>query len=164
MKSIRYQGDVQVVPLLIKEGAVNDESNFVKVNNAHWVTFLIAWGDADTAVTFQLEASSANSTNASSQIVAMNHFRVSGAASAGSDTWSAWSDTANDSTGIITMTATTDQGKLYQIELDPRTLPDGLNYVHVVTAATSYNSPTPAEAIIAILETRYSQDIPLSST
>ncbi len=164
MKDLRYQSGLDVIPLLIKEGTVNDESNFVKVGNSHWVTFLVAFGDADTDITITLEASSANSTNASSQQVAMTHFRVSGAASAGSDTWGAWSDTANDSTGQITLTATTDTGKLVQIELDPRTLPDGLNYVHVRFAATSFNAPTPAEAVIAFLEPRYSQDIHVSST
>jgi len=164
MKDLRYQAGYSVVPLLIKEGAVNDESNFVDVSNANWVTFLVAFGDADTAIVIALEASSANSTNATSQVVAMTHFRLSGAASAGSDTWGAWSDTANDSTGQISLTAATDTGKLIQIELDPRTLPAGLNYVHVTTAATSYNAPTPAEAIIAFVESKWTQDIPLSTT
>lgn len=155
MKGMRYQADYKVTPLLITEGAVGDESLWVKADA--WVTLLVAFGDVDTAVTVQVEASSANSTNASSKVVAISHFNLSGAAdtATASDTWAGWSDTANDTTGVITLAASTDSKKLLQLEIDPATLPEGLNYIHVVTSATSYNSPTPAMAVIALKEHRY---------
>lgn len=160
MKSVRYGEEVQIVPLLIKEGAVADASIYVKVSGASWVTIMVAFGDADTAVTITVESSSAGSSNASELAIPFT-YRLSGAASAGSDTWAATATA--DSTGFA-LTAATDTGKLTLIELDPRTLPDGHNYLRVVTAATSYNSPTPAEAIVAFIETAYSQDDHLSST
>lgn len=156
MKDLRYFNGIKVTPLLITEGAVGDESTFVKVTG-NWLSLSVAIGDVDTAITVQVEASSANSTNASSKIVAISHFNLSGTAdtATASDTWAGWSDTANDTTGVITLAATTDSKKLLWLEIDPRTLPEGLNYVHVVTSATSYNSPTPAMAIVAYQEARY---------
>ena len=160
MKAPRFGEDVQVVPLLIAEGAVNDASNYVKVNNAHWVTFLVAWGDADTAITITVESSSVGSSNASETAIPFL-YRLSGAASAGSDTWGA--STSATSTGVA-LTATTDTGKCLLIEIDPRSLADNHNYLRVQTAATSYNSPTPAEVVVAFLQSRYLQHDPLSST
>ena len=160
MNETRFGEGVQIVPLLVKEGAVNDASAYVKVNNAHWVTLMVAFGDADTAITITVESSSAGSSNASETTIPFV-YRLSGAASAGSDTWSAV--TTADSTGFA-LTAATDTGKVALIEIDPRSLADAHNYLRVVTAATSYNAPTPAEAIVAFLNTRYAQLLPLSST
>lgn len=151
----------QFVPLLIAESSAGTVgSNYVKVNNAQWVTFLLAWGDADTAVVVTVEASSANSSNASETTLAFT-YRLSGAASAGSDTWTA--STTAATTGF-SLTATTDTGKLAMIEIDPSEITEGQNYLRVVTTTTSFNSPTPATAIVAVLRPRYPQIEHVSST
>lgn len=150
----------KIVPALIAEGAVGDASVYVKVSNAQWVSFLVAIGDADTAITITVESSSANSSNASETTLPFT-YRLSGAASAGSDTWSA---SATAATTGFAFTATTDTGKLAIIELDPSDITEGHNYLRVVTAATSYNSPTPATVVIAMLKPRYAQIDHISST
>ena len=61
-------------------------SNYVKVSNAQWITFLVLIGDADTTIHLTVESSSANSSNASEAQVGFK-YRLSGAASAGSDTY-----------------------------------------------------------------------------
>jgi len=161
MYKFRHGEGVQVVPLLVAEGAVNDASAYVKVSNAHWCTLILAFGDCDTAIGITVESSSANSSNASETAIPFA-YRLSGAASAGSDTWGAL--TTVDSTGF-SLTATTDTGKVALIEINPAELGSAEHcYIRLQTAATSYNSPTPAEVVIAVLEPRYPQVEPLSST
>ena len=159
MKDFKFGEGYTVIPLVIQEGAVNLESNFIDVGGGHWVTFLLAFGDCDTAITVTVEAASAAATTSGETIGF--YYRLSGAVSAGSDTWGAI--TSADSAGF-SLTATTDTGKLTMIEVDPSTLPAGKNFVHVNTAATSYNSPTPAHVVIAVLDARYSQNVHPSST
>ena len=156
---IRYGEGVQVVPLLAVEATANDHSYYVHCKNAHHVTFLVGVGTCDTATTITvLEASSAATTSA--QAIPF-HYRLSGACSAGSDTWSAV--TSCDSTGFA-LTATTDNGKFILIDIDPSDLTDGDHYLYVKTAATAY-STAGALTCVAFLEgSRYSQLNPMSST
>ena len=159
MKDFKFGEGYTVVPLVIQEGTVNLESNFVDVGTAHWCSFLLAFGDCDTAIGVTVEAASAAATTSGEAIGF--YYRLSGAVSAGSDTWGAI--TTCDSSGF-SLTAATDTGKLTLIEVDPASLPAGKNFVHVATAATSYNSPTPAHVVIAVLDSRYSQNVHVSTT
>ena len=159
---VRFGENYTVVPLMIIEAATTGyQSNYVKVNNTHWVTFLVCSGDADTALIFTVESSSANVSNASETTIPFL-FRKSGAASAGSDTWSAI--TSADSTGH-TFTEATDVGKMLIIDINPNDLADGHNYLRVCMAATSINVATMvATSVVAVLESRYSQKEHLSTT
>lgn len=156
---IRYGENVQIVPLLAVEATANDKSYYFHTKNAHHVSILIGVGTCDTATTITvLEASSAATTSA--QAIPF-HYRLSGAVSAGSDTWGAV--TSATSTGFA-LTATTDNGKFVLIDIDPSDLTDGDHYLYVLTAATNY-STAGALTMCAFLEgPRYSQLNPMSST
>ena len=153
---------LEFVPLMIIEAsATGYASNYVKVNNTHWVTFLVCTGDADTALIFTVESSSANASNASETTIPFL-YRKSGAASAGSDTWSAI--TTADSTGH-TFTEATDTGKMLIIDINPADLAAGHNYLRVCMAATAIAVATMvASSVVAVLQPRYPQAEHVSST
>jgi hypothetical protein len=121
----------------------------------------VALGDCDTAITITVESCATNDTATATNTAINFAYKLSGAASAGSDTWAAL--TTCDSAGFA-FTATTDTGKLALIEVNPADMVAGDYYLRVQTAATSYNSPTPATVVIAALQPRYNQVEPLSST
>lgn len=147
--------------MIIEASATGYLSNYVKVNNSHWVTLLVCTGDADTAMIYTVESSSANASNASETTIPFL-YRKSGAASAGSDTWSAI--TTADSTGH-TLTEATDTGKMLIIDINPMDLAEGHNYLRVVLTTTSINVATMvAASCVAVLESRYPQQEHLSST
>lgn len=157
MNDIRFGMNEQVIPLVspIDLVATDSASPFVKVSNAHWLTFLAFFGTVtgDTC-DMTVEASTANSSG--SEITVPYRYRLS--AAVGADTWGA--TTTADSTGVG-VTAT-DDDKILQIEVDPAENPD-YNYYRVV--ATTGGSMTACEyALIGILKPRYGQLNMLSST
>ena len=160
--SARFSEGLGIVPLMIIEAsATGFQSNYIKVNNTHWVSFLVCCGDADTAMIYTVESSSANGSNAS-EIAIPFLFRKSGAASAGSDTWSAI--TTADSTGH-TFTEATDTGKMLVIDINPMDLAEGHNYLRVVLTTTAIAVATMvASSVVAIYEPRYPQAEHLSTT
>lgn len=159
--SIKLSEEYNPVLLLQAEHVVDTRSNYIKVSNAQWITFLVCIGDADTTIHITLESSSANSSNASEAQVGFK-YTVSGAASAGSDTYTgqAW---ASSDVGLD-FTEATDTGKMAIIDVDPSTLTEGHNYMRVCFDADSYNGVTPAVTAIAILKPRYAMKEHLSST
>ena len=152
MNGIRFGENMLVRPLYSGLGASADETAWVDVSKAQWVTFYII-GQADTATTLHIEASSAASTNASCEDIAF-WYRVSGtmstaAAGMGADTWGAI--TTADSAGFSYT-----NGALL-LDVDPAVLPvlnANFRYLHIrFDAVTSYVA-TPPWGITAFLEPR----------
>jgi len=152
MNGIRFAQNMIVRPLYSGLGASADETSWVDVSKAQWVTFYIT-GAADTATTLHIEASSAASTNASCEDIPF-WYRVSGAvttaaAGLGADTWGAI--TTADSAGFANTT-----GALL-LDVDPAVLPvlnNNFRYLHVrFDAVTSYVA-TPPWGITAFIEPR----------
>ena len=152
MNGIRFGENMLVRPLYSGLGASADETAWIDVSKAQWVTFLIT-GQCDTATTFSVEASSASSTNASCENVAF-WYRVSGAITTagsglGADTWSAI--TTADSAGAAYTTGAV------LIDVDPSMLPvlnANFRYLHIQFAAVGSYVATPAWGVTAFLEPR----------
>jgi len=155
---IRFgQGNLKIVPLACAYNTTATASNFVKINNAHWVTFGINWGAVDTAVTITVEECTSNDSTTSSPLAIPFKYRLSGAI--GSDTWGAV--TTSDSAGLA-LVASTNNNQLMLIDIDPADLTSGYNYLRVAIG-TATNSTIPL-AVNAFLESRYPQADHLSSS
>ena len=156
MNGFRYGEGVQIVPLLCEAVSASFASSYVKISNANWLTLLVAVGTCDTATTLTVEASTAVSTTGAYTIPFQ--YRLSGAIN--SDTWSAI--TTCDSAGFA-LVASTDSSKVVLIDIDPSSLDDGYNYIHLIGTATNYSTAM-ATTVIAMLEARYKQLNPISSS
>lgn len=159
MKDMRFGQNLRVVPLLIAESAGGvTESQYVNLSKSHWCSLLVGIGDVDSATTITIEQSSASDTTSATELAFF--YRLSGAASAGSDTWGDITSAAT--TGYAW--AATDIGKFMQIEIDPRSMTAGKPYVHVLLSQTSVSGVTPAISVVAFLESRYNQYHDISDT
>jgi len=157
----RYGMQEQIIPLISPVDITNTDVNspFVKVSNAHWLRFLVPFGTitGDTC-TVTVAESTANSTSGGATEVAVPFtYRLSGAV--GVDTWGAV--TTADSGGLL-VTAS-DDDKILAIDIDPRTLDDGYNYVRV-QLVTGGSMSACEVAAVAIVHPRYAQLDNVSST
>lgn len=151
---IRFAEKLKVLPIL----GVNDiaattvASQYVDLKAAHWVTFLVSFGDiTNVSATVTVEASTAASSNATEAAIPFT-YRLS-------------SPVATDSMGAITAAtssgvalATTDDNSLLVIDVDPAALNTnpGADYrfLRLVVAASTANTVTDVGAV-AIFEPRY---------
>lgn len=157
----RYGMTEQIVPLIspVDIVATDVTSPFVKVSNAHWVRFILPFGTVtgDTC-DVTVEESTAQDTSAGGTEIAVPFvYRLS--AAVGGDSWGAV--TTADSAGIG-ITAD-DDDKILAIDVDPRTLDDGYNWLRV-KLVTGGSMSACEVAAIAILNPRYAQLDNVSST
>jgi len=157
MNDLRYGMNSQIVPLIspLDTAASALASPFVKLSNAHRCTFLVSFGTI-TGDSVDVTVEAATAAASGTEIAVPFVYRLSGAV--GSDTWSAV--TTADSGGVAA--AATDDDKILLIDYDPATNAD-YNYVRLV--ATPGSSASAVEiAVMAVLEPRYGQLDPVSST
>jgi hypothetical protein len=170
---IRFTEKLQVVPLRAPISSSDGfNSAFVKVQNNHWITFLVQWGALDNGTTSEMTfrpfstTNVAGSTNAADVGLPFSYRLMAGAI--GSDEWGAI--TAVSSTGGYVLTQRrTQTNRALLIDVDPSVIP-GLdaNATHVyLSCANNADAATDAamiHSIVAILEPRYPQNVNLSST
>jgi hypothetical protein len=159
MNGVKYGEGLQIVNLHMGTSTGTQVTKYVKVDNAHHVTFLVGMGTVDTATTITVRETSA-ATTVSAEAIAF-WYRLSGAASAdNTDTWGAL--TSATTTGVA-YTATTDTGKFLLIDIDPDDLTEGDHYLSLLFSATNY-SAAPEISVVAFLEPRYGGATHPSST
>jgi len=163
---VRFNAKHQAVGLLspvdITENATG--SNFVKISNTHWVTFLVFFGTiTGDSITLTVESSTGNSTAAGDTAIAAR-YRLSGAV--GSDSWGA--NTAFSSAGILFSSVAGDgEDSIVMIDVDPDAVQAAdadANYLRVLVTPGSSSVTACEVSVIAILEPRYPATAPLSSS
>jgi len=152
-------------PVAITTSAI--ASDYVKVRDAHWATFLVsfgAFGSSDDTDVYQLtvECSTANTSNATEQAVAFQ-YRLTGAV--GTDTMGTIGTAT--STGLE-VKPETDENKTVLIEVNPDILPaalaDGIYLRVVCTPPASDTDATGVMGIVSVLEPRYPGNSMASAT
>lgn len=161
----RFTEKYQIVPLINPESATDqsNESAFVALKNAQWVTFLLQLGTlaTDSGDSIQLTVCSAtgNTTNANDTAIAFK-YRLSSAV--GTDAWGAI--TAATSTGL-NLESTDYIGESLLIDVDPAAIPaadsDAL-YVYLDIATTTITGGY--ISAVAFIEPRYPQNSNLTSS
>jgi len=159
MNAIRYGQGLKVTPLYAEEVTAAFASKFIKVSNAHWLTFLVNWGAIDTATTITVEQATASASTSSTPLAIKFWYRLLPAVGTDGTTISSASYCA--STGKA-LTASTDDNKAMIIDVDPATLSDGYKYVRVV--GTNTNCAAAAFTVTGLLEQRYCKNEPLGSS
>jgi len=135
--------------------ATDVDSAWVKVSNAHHVTFVVSLGTI-TGDTLNITIECATEQASTSAITSECFYRYTAAVA--SDTYEAF--TSADTLGV-TVTAS-DDDKLLLIEYSPSWYPD---YQYVRLALVTGGSMSVCEAsALAVLEQRYPQNIALSAT
>lgn len=158
----RYGVQEQLIPYIAPVDTTTSAATgaFVKVSNAHWLQFRLQFGNInDTTGVVTVEEYTANSTSgASTDALAIPFtYRLSGVV--GDDTWGAV--TTSDSGGY-TVGATADN-MLLIIDIDPRSLTDGYDYVRMVVTPSGTQTNMLIAATAALLP-RYAQLDNLSTT
>lgn len=115
---LRYGHGINIMPVLapVDQGAAGtDNTAYVDLAEANWVTFLVMMGamtsDATDTVTFLVDASTDGSTTG--EAVAFK-YRLSSAVAV--NTWGAITDGSSDGSAII---GATDDNKAILIDVDP---------------------------------------------
>ena len=157
MKGIRYAEGLKVLPVLAPVDTTTSavSSGEVWLREAHWVTFLVNFGnftsDSTDVVVITVESSTGNSTASTDEAIAFS-YRLSAAV----DTDSMGAITAATSDGV-TLGATSDDSKCLIIDVDPAyvTAHDtDAQYVRVV-ATPSGSVGALLLSAIAVIEPRY---------
>lgn len=171
MKGIRFAEGLQVFPVKAPAATTADtESAWVKLENAHWVSFLVQWGDmAESTDSFNVAVKSTTSatsgtTNANDYALPFK-YRLS--AAAGEDNWGDIT-AVTTATAYATITAASDNMALI-IDVDPSDVAShdsDAEYIYVdidanAAAATDTNY---ALSVVAFIEQRYPQNENLSSS
>jgi hypothetical protein len=159
MDAIRFGQGLKVTPLYAEEATAAFASKFIRVDRAHWLTFLVNWGAIDTAVTITVEQATASATTSSVPATIKFWYRLLPAVGTDDTTISSASYCA--STGKA-LTASTDNNKAMIIDVDPATLSDTYKYVRVVGTLT--NCAAAAFTVTGLLEQRYSKAEPVGSS
>ena len=158
MQSLRYGQNTHIIPVFAPlDLAANDmTTTHIKVTNALRVTYLVGFGViTDDTATLSVEASSAASTTSSVKIPFT--YRLTG-------------DTASDTSGAVTtcdtdgvlITASYDN-MLMTVDVNMSDVPDTASYV-ALTVVTESSMSACVVGAVALVETRYGQLNPLSTT
>lgn len=168
MKDVRLISNENIIPL---RAPVDDAGTayalpYIDLKNALHCTLFVWFGvisaaSVDQPVIVTVEASTAAASNATEVAIAFK-YRKSGAV--GANTWGAI--TSATSTGITV--ATTDDGFLYAIDIDPAALPaahgqDDARFIRGVIGIDAGGTVT-LNAAWAVVEPRYPQLTHLSAT
>lgn len=160
----KFVENLQVLPLQVPAAFTSDatvtNSAYVKINRAHWVSFVIPVGlfgttAATDTVKFQLQCSTAGSSNAT-EIEVPFRYRLSNILNTGG--WGAITTaTASNGVSLTGVAATGGGNRVLVLELDPATLPalqpDGL-FVRVVQTFST-NAAGVIGGIQAVIEPRF---------
>lgn len=161
--AMRFAEELKTAMLLAPIAITNTakQSNYIKVDKAHWASFLVSFGafsssDDTTTVGVTVECSTAGSSNATETAIAFK-YRLCNAV--GSDTWG--TITATTSTTGVEIRNESDENKVMLIDVDPSALdaaqPDGL-YLRVVATPGATGAASDVVGVVAvhaILEPRY---------
>jgi hypothetical protein len=136
-------------------------TQFVNMENAHWITFAVAFGTiTGDSVTVTVEVSTGTSTAAGDTVIPAQ-YRLSGAVAA--DSWGAV--TALTTAGVII--GASDDDKLLLIDVDPATIPaldaDATYIRCLITPGSTSVTALEVQANV-MLEPRYPQLDNLTST
>jgi hypothetical protein len=168
---IRYAQGLQVVPLRAPAVTTADaESAWVKLENLHWMTFLIQWGEmAESTDSFNIAVKSTTSatsgtTNANDYALPFS-YRLSSAV--GTDDWGDIT-AVSTATGYATVTAASDNMMMI-VDVDPAVIPAhdsdaAYVYVDIDCLAAESTDTNYALDIIGVFEPRYPQNEQLSSS
>lgn len=161
----RFTEKVQIVPLIAPESATDqsNESAFVALKNAQWVSFLLQVGtlatDSGDSMTVTVVTGATNSTGAADTAIPFK-YRLSSAV--GTDSWGAITE---GTTAGVSLEATTDNSKAMLIDVDPASIPaldaDAL-YVYLNLATTTLTGGY--ISAVAFIEPRYPQNSNLTSS
>jgi len=162
---IRYAEKLQIIPILIPDAttSADDESAHVKIQNAHWISFLLNWSSmtsdsTDTAAVFVYTSTDASTTSAVAQ-----PFKYRLCEAVGGDTWGAITDATAAAGASITAT---DDNKALLIDVHPPSLyaldPDA-KFVHLLINGSGMVT-NPAFGGFCFLEPRYPQNANLVTT
>jgi hypothetical protein len=146
---------IHVVPLTAPVSITSaNNSDVVGLKEYHAAKILVPVGAlaVDLAVTV---AECSDTTPSASTAIA---FRYRKSAAVGTDLMGSWA--AATSSGV-TLTATTDNGKMLEILIEGSELTDGYPYLRVVLTPASGSACL--VAVVAVLEPRYAQAIPVSA-
>lgn len=164
-KDVRLAFGENIVPLKapVDSAGTAFASPFVDLKNALHCTFLVYFGvvtatSADQSITMTVEASTAASSG--SEVAVAFKYRLSGAT--GANTWGAITSATSSGMSI----ATTDDGKMLLIDIDPADLERQLadaRYVRYVVGIDAGGTVT-LNSGAAILEPRFAQLTHLSAT
>jgi hypothetical protein len=168
MKDVRLISVENVVPLLapVDSAGTAYALPYIDLKNALHCTIFIFFGvvtatSVDQPVIVTVEASTAAASNATEVAIA---FKYRKAGAVGANTWGAI--TTATASGITV--ATTDDGFLYAIDIDPAALPaahgqDDARFIRGVVGIDAGGTVT-LNAAWAVVETRYPQLTHLSTT
>lgn len=160
---IRFGEKLQVVPLLspvdITETATS--SNFVKLNNAHWVSFLVFFGTiTGDSVDVYVEASTTGADSDTETAIPFR-YRLSGVV--GTDTLGAITSGSSAGLGI----AAGDDDKLLLIDVDPASIQSHLtaaDFLRVRIVPGSSSVSACEVSVVGVIEPRYPSNAQLSSS
>ena len=169
-RSIRFAEGLQVVPLLTPGAFTADnESAHVKLENFHWLTFLIQYAAMTVNTTDSFAISVKSTTNAAGSTATGDYalpFWYREYTAIATDYWGTIT-AVTTATGSVTITGDTDGGALL-IDVDPAVIPghdaDATHLyldIDVTGAATDITWPI---SISGIFEPRYPQAYQKSST
>ena len=161
--AMKFAEELKTMTLLapVAIGASVVQSAYVKVNQAHWASFIVpvgAFSSSNDTCTVQLtvECSTANTSNATETAIAFK-YRLS--AAVGADTWG--TITATTSTTGVAIRSETDENCTYLLEVNPSALPaalaDGMYLRCVFTpgASGAASDVVGVISVIGVLEPRY---------
>lgn len=158
MDSLKYGMNTHIIPVFAPlDLAANDmTTTHVKVTNALRVTYLLSFGviTGDT-MTITVECSSAATTTSASAIPFA--YRLTG-------------DTASDTYGAVTtcdtdglLVTASDDNKLLIVDVDMSDVADTASYL-ALSLVTEASMSACVASVVALVETRYGQYDPLSTT
>lgn len=159
MAKVRFGEDINIVhgvsPIDIV--ATDVDSAYLKLDNAHWVTFIVALGTitGDT-MNITIEASTTNASASAITVGGWYRFKTA----IGADSWEGAAATTFDSSGV-TVTAS-DDDKILLIDYDPTENPD-YNYVRLALVTAGSMSACEVAVVYAV-ETRYKQEYQPTTT
>ena len=159
--AFKYAYDYHPVMLLQPvDDTATAATAFVDVKDSVWLDFLVGVGAiTGDSVVMTVEECTANATAGGVTEVAVP-FVYRRQSAVGTDSFGA--ATTSDSAGI-TMAEDSADNNLWVVSIDPRRLDEGYNYVRVLFTQGSSTSDFGC-CVIALLQPRYPQATPLSSS
>ncbi len=159
MKAMRFGEGLHLVSQIspVDIVATDVDSPMMNISNCHWVTWLVHLGTitSDT-LNITIEINDTNTTV--SAVTANGYYRFT--AAVGNDSYETAAGSTFDTLGV-TITAS-DDDKILIIDYDPTENPD-YNWVHL-QLVTAGSMAACEVSVIAVLEQRYPQEYPISTT
>lgn len=171
MAKLRFLEGIKALPLLapvaVAEAAA--ASQYIKISNAHWATFMVSFGVAATTastdiVTLTVEYSTAASSNATEVAVP---FKYRLASKVGTDSLGAITSAANTGVAVNMDDVAGGSSSVIFLDVDLATLPalltDG-KYLRVVATPSGSSDVSVITGVVAFLEPRYPGNAIASAT